>query len=329
MKTIFIVNPKAGQGKNLDRLYAAIDDAKVRLEYDADVYTTRAVGDATKFVAAYCDQHPPARFIACGGDGTIHEVLNGIIGHPECEMGILPIGTGNDFCRNFPDAGDFKDVSAQILGKAKPCDAIRVTDAQGETFYCVNMVNIGFDSNVAAMTAQMKKKPLISGPMAYFLSIFGTLLQKKGADLRIEMDGKVVHDGPLLLTSIANGKFCGGGIQSNPGASIHDGMLNVNLIYNISRRNFLRLLPSYMKGTHMAIPGIERFIANTACSQVTVTPNTPTVLLSLDGEIAHRNQLTFHAAPHAFLVVVPAKKTDLGGVFDEQYRIREDVRTRQ
>lgn len=329
MKTLFVVNPKAGQGKGLNKLYSAIHDAKIRLEYDVDVYTTTAAKDATRFVSAYCRDNPPTRFIACGGDGTAGEVLNGIIGHSECEMGVLPIGTGNDFCRNFPDAGDFNDVLAQITGKAVPCDAIRITTEDAAPFYCLNMINIGFDSNVAAMTATMKQKPLISGPMAYFLSIFGTLIKKKGTDLCITADGEPVHNGPLLLTSIANGKFCGGGIQSNPQASVHDGKLNVNLIHNISRTYFLRLLPSYMRGTHMNIPGIERVLSCFSCERITVAPNGPTALLSLDGEIVHRKQLTFTAAPNAFLMVVPAKTTELGGTFDEQDRIRENVRAGQ
>ena len=322
MKTIFVVNPKAGQGKGLDKLYAAIESARTQYELDVDVYTTTAVGDATRFVADYCKTNPPARFIACGGDGTANEVLNGMIDVPECEMGVLPIGTGNDFCRNFPDCGNFKDVLAQIGGKTQRCDAIRI-DTEGQTFYCMNMVNIGFDSNVAAMTVEMKKKPFVSGPLAYFVSIFGTLIPKKGTDLKIESEGEVIHDGPLLLTSIANGRFCGGGIQSNPGASVCDGLLNINMIYDISRLNFLRLLPSYMKGTHMQIRGIERFISNFAKQSVTVTPNTPTALLSLDGEIAPHKKLTFTAVHEAFSMVVPAK--DLGGILDEQTCIRENV----
>ncbi len=322
MKTVFVVNPKAGQGKGLDKLYSAIEAARTQFELDVLVYTTTAAGDATRFVSDYCKNNAPARFIACGGDGTANEVLNGMIGFPDCEMGILPMGTGNDFCRNFPEGGDFKDVLAQIGGSTKRCDAIRVDTAE-KTFYCMNMVNIGFDSNVAAMTVEMKKKPLISGPMAYFISIFGTLIPKKGTDLRIESEGELLHDGPLLLSSIANGRFCGGGIQSNPGASVRDGMLNINIIYDISRMQFLRLLPAYMKGSHLNIRGIERYIANLARQSITVTPNTPTALLSLDGEIASHQKLTFTAVHEAFSMVVPAK--DLGGIFNEQTGIRENV----
>ena len=328
MKTIFIVNPKAGQGKNINKLCATINEMKLRLELDVDIYATTAVGDATRFVTAYCKQNPPARFIACGGDGTANEVLNGIMDFPECELGILPMGTGNDFCRNFPEADGFKDIFAQITSETVLCDAIRIT-SERDTFYCINMVNIGFDCNVATMTATMKQKPLISGPMAYFISIFGTLIKKKGADLNITVDGELLHRGPLLLTSIANGRFCGGGIQSNPGASVQDGKINVNLVRNISRRSLLGLLPSYMKGTHLQIRGIEKILTNLCCQQLTLTPNTPTVLISCDGEIMERQQLTFTAMPKAFRMVVPTSKTTLGGKEHEQDCIRENVRVGQ
>ncbi len=85
------------------------------------------------------------------------------------------------------------------------------------------MFNIGFDCNVADMTANMKKKPFISGSLAYLLSIFVMLIKKKGAKLLIELDGEKKYCGPLL-TSLANGSYCGGGIKSNPLVSIKDGI---------------------------------------------------------------------------------------------------------
>lgn len=329
MKTLFIVNPKAGKGRSLDKLYAAIRDAGVRPEYDADVYTTTGVGDAERFVREYCAKNPPARLIACGGDGTVNEVLNGMMGHSGFELGVLPIGTGNDFCRNFPEAGDFKSVSAQLAGRSVPCDAIRYETEGRPPRFCANMFNIGFDCNVADLTASMKQKPLISGSLAYILSILALLVRKKGADLKIELDGTPVHDGPLLLTSIANGQCCGGGIKSNPDARLCDGEMNVNIVYNVSRLHFLRLLPHYMKGTHMRLRGIEKVLRASPCKRLTVTPNGGSIRLCIDGEICTAGKTAFAVVPNAFFMVLPAKTTDLGGMKDEQHRIREDVCARQ
>ena len=308
MKTVFIVNPKAGQGKYSNAMIEKIDEAVNSLDADAQVYMTTAVGDGERFVSKYCQTFGAARFIACGGDGTLSEVLNGAIGCAGAEIGVMPMGTGNDFCRNFQDAGDFLDVTSQLQGESILCDAIRYqTTLEGETKsgYCINMFNIGFDCNVADMTAEMKKKPLVSGSFAYILSIFANLIRKKGANLRIEVDGKEAHNGPLLLTSVANGSYCGGGIKSNPLASVSNGFLNVNIIKNVSRIRFLKLLPHYMRGTFLKLPKIEQVILTKRCKRLSVIPQTGNFRICCDGEIMDAGKTEFEIVPAAFRFVVP------------------------
>jgi len=300
MKTIFILNPKAGSNNNIDRLLNNIK------ETDAAFYITKSAGDAYRFVKDFCNENGPARFIACGGDGTLNEVINGAIGCDGAEIGVMPFGTGNDFCRNF--SGDFTNVASQISGTSIKCDAIKYT-TDGYEKYCANMFNIGFDCNVADMTATMKTKPFISGPLAYFVSIFVILIKKKGANLKIEIDGEEVHNGRLLLTSIANGNYCGGGIKCNPLASVHDGLLNVNIVYNISRLNFLTKLPFYMKGTHIKLPRIDKVIHNEKCKKIVITPLEDKMRLCIDGEISTASKTVFEIVPNAFNFVIPVKQT--------------------
>ena len=310
MKTIFIINPKAGQGKNIEMLINNIKKTSEKIGADAEVYQTKCVGDATVFVRDYCGKNGVARFIACGGDGTLGEVVNGIMDFPGAEVGVVPMGTGNDFCRNFNHCDGFFDIEAQLCGETDYCDAIcykSVINGKEKTGYCVNMFNIGFDCNVADMTAKMKKKPLISGSIAYLISIFAVLIKKKGANLSIEIDGKEKHTGPLLLTSIANGKYCGGGIQSNPLASVHNGKMNVNIVYNISRINFMSKFPYYMKGTHIKLKGIEDIINNTQCEKVVITPHCGKMRLCTDGEISDAGRTEFSIVNNAFKFVLPRK----------------------
>lgn len=313
MKTVFIVNPKAGQGKNIEGVIERIKQTADKLKAETHIYVTKAVGDAERFVREYCKTNGVARFIACGGDGTLSEVLNGAVDTNETEIGVLPMGTGNDFCRNFDTESDFASIESQINSKCVKCDIIKYkTSVNGEekSGYCVNMVNIGFDCNVADMTAKMKEKPLISGSFAYLLSIFAILIKKKGANLKIELDGQTKHTGPLLLTSIANGSYCGGGVKSNPIAQVQDGFININIIKNVSRIKFIKLLPYYMKGTFLKLRGIDKIISSVKCKKITITPLDGNMRLCNDGEISDAGTTEFEIIHNAINFVVPGTFTN-------------------
>ncbi len=309
MKTVFVVNPKAGKKNNVEALTRKIKAATEKLKADVEIYETKSVGDASDYVRAYCEKKGSARFIACGGDGTLCEVLNSAVLFDGAEVGVMPFGTGNDFIKNFD--GDFSDVKAQITSESEKCDIIKytTTDEKGNkrVGYCANMFNIGFDCNVADTMTEMKKKPFVSGSLAYVLAIFAMLIKKKGADLEIILDGKEKYNGRLLLTSIANGCFCGGGIKSNPAACVHDGLMNVNIIKDISRLRFISLLPHYMKGTHPYIKGIEKIIDNEGCKRITIRPRRGIMRLCIDGEISSAGETEFEIIHDAFNFVVPEK----------------------
>lgn len=303
-KIYFILNPKAGQGNKIKKLIQKIKNQVP----ESEIYVTKAQGDAEEFVRNICfsySSHANLRFISCGGDGTFNEILNGVVGFPNAEVGIVPIGTGNDFCRNFDDCGDFFDISAQANGAAVSCDAIKYTSNK-KTRFCANMFNIGFDCNVADLAAKLKTYPLISGALAYLLAVPAILIAKKGANLSIEADGVKIYNGPLLLTSIANGKFCGGGIKSNPDASIHNGFIDFNIIYNVSRFEFLKKFPFYMKGTHGKLPDIKKIILNLKAKKMTITPNGKSIRLCTDGEITDANKIDFECVKDAFKFVLPS-----------------------
>lgn len=308
MKTVFIINPKAGNGKYIEKLKKEIAEAAEKLKADTEIYITKAIGDATSFVKKYCERFGTTRFIACGGDGTLSEVVNGAAECETAEIGLVPIGTGNDFCRNFTEKDRFFNVEEQISAESKKCDVIKYTteiDNSKVTGYCINMFNIGFDCNVADMTNKIKKKRFVTGTIAYLISIFAILIKKKGADIKLELDGEEKHKGPLLLTSIANGSYCGGGIKSNPMAEVNDGLLNVNIIYNISRLNFLTKLPFYMKGTHINLKNIEKVIANQKCRKITITPLKEKMRLCIDGEISDAGKTDFEVIHNKLNFIVP------------------------
>ena len=311
MKTVFVINPKAGKKTKCDELINNIKENAQKFKCDVEIYMTKSVGDATDFVKNYCEKNGAARFIACGGDGTLNEVTSGAIGFEGVEIGVIPKGTGNDFCRNFENREKFGDILCQIHGKTVKCDAIKYEteiDGKIKTGYCVNMFNIGFDCNVADKTDDLKAKTFLSGSLAYFAAIFVTLIKKKCSDLKIELDGIEKHNGKLLLTSLANGCFCGGGIKSNPLAEINDGLININIIKNVSRLKFISLLPYYMKGTVLELKNIDKYITSQKCQKVTVTPcDGKNIRLCVDGEIIDAGKTSFEIVHGAFSFVVPEK----------------------
>lgn len=308
MKTIFIVNPKAGKGKKTQKLLEKIELFIKKTKGEAECYLTKAIGDAKRFVQEYGRSRGAARFIACGGDGTFSEVVNGAYQIPGAEVGVIPVGSGNDFVRNFPKETPFFDLALQMNSVSVPCDVIHyTTQVDGTTLEGVgaNMFNIGFDCNVADKVTNIKNKTVFGGSLAYLASIFWNLVQKKTTSLLVEMDGVLKHDGKLLLSSVANGSYCGGGIQSNPMASLTDGKINVNLIQNISRMRFISLLPSYMKGTHMSLKGIEKIISCEYCKALTVTPREGNLRLCIDGEIITAGRTVFRILHEGIRFVLP------------------------
>lgn len=311
MKTIFVINPKAGSGRKINELINKITTVSAELSADTGIYYTKAPGDATRFVKKYYHENGAARFIACGGDGTINEVAGGVIVCDGCEMGAVPVGTGNDFCRNFVGI-DFSDIKGQICGDSIKCDAIKystVLDGEEKVGYAVNMVNIGFDCNVADLIADIKEKTFVTGSMTYLLSILINLIKKKGANLEIIIDGEMKHKGPLLLTALANGAFCGGGVNSNPLAAVNDGFIDINIIKNITRCRFISLLPHYMKGTFLKLKNIDRYIMSLKGKRITVIPNPEKIRISNDGEIYDMGTIEFEIVPNAFSFVIPSDST--------------------
>lgn len=310
MKNIFIVNPMAGQGKGIDNLIERIKSTAKQFGNETEIYITKGIGDAQNFAKSTVMKNPeePISFFACGGDGTIGEVVNGIMGFDNASVGCIPIGTGNDMVRNFKNCGDFSDIKGQLNGRPVDIDVIRfkgIINGKYQEKYCANMFNIGFDCNVVELAARLKEKPLISGSTAYLMAVIGMMIQKKGIDLRIEEGEEVLADGEMLLCSIANGSYCGGGIYSSPQAEVSDGYFDLNIIKDVSRRSFIKLFPKYQKGTHLEVEGIEKIITVKQCKKLTLIPKESQFFICADGEIDLAEKVEFEIMPKAIKFILP------------------------
>ena len=316
MKYVFIINPNSGKAKSRDKFLNALKETAGALHIDYDVYYTKAPGDGQRHARELCKQYAASnetlRIYGCGGDGTVNEMANAVYGFDNVELGIIPMGTGNDYIRNYGDVADFLDLESQLLGKAQYSDLIRYRGEYEGTItegYCANMFNIGFDCNVVDMTQKVKKWPMISGSLAYLIAIAIMFIKKKGADLCIQYEDGTVYDGKLLLSSVANGCFCGGGVKSAPKCELSDGLMDVSVIKNVSRLTFATLFPSYAKGTHLEHAMVLRkdIIRYTKERYIKITANGDSLRLCTDGEITTQKSVEFEMVPDAFKFVVPAK----------------------
>lgn len=282
MKYYFITNPAAGKKNSCELLADSIRNACEDKSVCYEIYQTKCAKDATSFVRQICEEHIGAgeklRFYACGGDGTLGEVVSGAIGYDFASVGLIPKGTGNDFVRNFTNKELFFDISAQIDGKDRSMDVLACND-----MYAINMINIGFDCEVVKKMVKIKRWPFVPSKLAYILGVVPTFITKPGVKVKASIDGETPIDMSLLLLTIANGCYCGGGFHSNPEALITDGKINALFVNNIKRLRFVQLVSSYKKGTHI-VPENASILSTSDCSSLDLTFE-GLQSLSVDGEI--------------------------------------------
>lgn len=302
MKHVFILNPVAGKNQSSLKFKPLIDDFFKEHPADYEIHITTHAGEATEYVQKITAEGQ-VRVYACGGDGTVLEVLNGIIDAPGAELACIPCGSGNDFVRAFPDAAHFHDVAALVGGEPRRMDLIRCNDS-----YSLNMCSMGMDANVANRMVNYKRLPLVSGSMAYNLAIVRTFFGRIGQKLRITMEtenGTVEREDRYLFALAANGQYYGGGYHGSPRSKPDDGLLDFILIKNISHLKVLSFLKKYKSGQHLELSCCESFRG----TRMQVCADTPAVVTA-DGECFSTTNVTFEILPQAISFVLPALEND-------------------
>lgn len=293
MKTIFIVNPKAGSDSAEQKIREAIE--KLPMKDDCEVYVTKGVGDATDYVERMCaEESGEMRFIACGGDGTINEVFSGAVGKKNVSVSCYPCGSGNDFVKCFGGADAFDDIERLVTAPAKPIDVIKVGDR-----YSINVTNFGFDTTVAMTINAEREKTGHGNKSAYTKGVVKALLTAMKNECKVYSDGELLNpDGRFLLCTVANGQYVGGSFKCAPRAELDDGMLEVCLAKCISRVRFLKLLTPYTNGEHLDREDFSDIIVYRRAKKVEVEAPEG-FAYSLDGEIVHENRFTMEIVPNA------------------------------
>lgn len=316
MINYFILNPVSGKKKADNSILKDIRDISKELGLESHVYFTKSKGDGERYIRELCGEYKEKdeklRIFGIGGDGTVNEMVNGAAGYDNVEVGIIPMGTGNDYIRNFGDAEKFRNIRGQLLGESVYSDLIRYRKTymdETEERYCANMVNIGFDCSVVAMTDKVKGKFSLNGSLAYLVSVFITLGKKKETELVIEYGDGSVRDGRVLLASVANGCFCGGGIKGVPKCVLDDGLMDVSVVREgITRSRFVSLFPKYSKGTHLEDKRAQKLniVDYRQVPELSVTAKSEEgEMFCVDGEVAPFNSVRFSMVKKAFKFIVP------------------------
>ncbi len=293
----FILNPNAGKRKRQKKLKQQILDYIRKNNIDAEIYETKYPGDGARFVNAIASQVSGCRFYACGGDGTLGEIAQGVFG-TENQFAAIPIGTGNDFVRNFEKC-DFFDLDSQINGKNKSIDVIK-----GSFGICINMVNMGFDALCAKRAHELRYSRFIPSSFSYIAGVIANLVTMPTIKADITFDNNESLSGEFLLCAVANGKFCGGGFCAASEADTCDGYMDVLCIRPVTRRKFMSLIMKYRNGTLLSSKGIDGIVEHRKCKNLSVVSD-ENFAVSCDGEISMRTSVDFEISPLSITFSVP------------------------
>ena len=308
MKYIFVINPAAGQGKARSYWLPQIQRLVKEKEIDYELHNTLSFQEGINYVRQRCESGEEIRFYGCGGDGTLNCLVNGAFGYPNASVGILPTGTGNDFVRSFTEPKAFQDLERQLDGESVALDVIRCTDEQG-TKIALNMCNIGVDAAVAEVAGEMKKKPLLSGPLAYGAAAVKVLAGQIGFPARVQIDEEEPYEQDFLFVAIGNGGYCGGGFHSTPLSKLDDGLMDVCLVDKITRRKIATVIMKYRAGTHLTDKACEPVVTYRQCKKLTLTPLLPDdehiERMVVDGEGSAFCETTFEVVPKSVNFIIP------------------------
>ena len=213
---------------------------------------TSRPGEAEE-LAAHAGDH--GRVIAVGGDGTVQEVVNGLLATSSPSvLGLVPVGTGNDLARSLGVPLKLDAAwEAASAGETRQLDVARATNGAGRVRWFASAGGIGFDAQVAAAMAQ--RRGWQASRAGYLLTTLAELRRFSNCQVKLTIDD-ATFEGPVLFIAAANGAYYGGGMQIAPDARVDDGRLDVCVVGDISRLTALRQLPNLYRGTHIRHPAV-------------------------------------------------------------------------
>lgn len=294
MLHLFIVNPQAGRRK-----YARFRQTLDGLSWKYQIQFTRYPGHAREIAAEAIAAGQPIRIYACGGDGTLNEVVRAAAGQDHVAVTNVPLGTGNDFLKIFGPENRlrFQDLDALRKGPQTPFDLIDCNGRLGIGVACV-----GVDARIGVDAAAYKRLPLVKGIGAYIVSLVVNLLCKGINQPTVVDMGDWHFEGETALICVCNGRYYGGGFMPVGEAMPDDGVLDILVVPKISRLTFLRMVGKYARGRYRECGGLVRAYHGTEISF-----SSPAELVGvIDGEEYRATRFRIRLSEHRVNFFYPA-----------------------
>ena len=284
MKHLFIINPAAGsRDRTLD---CSREIAKLCKRLDYRVEISQGPGHCTELAREAARTGEAYRIYACGGDGTLNEVVAGAAGFPNAAVTVWAGGSGNDFVRLFSEPKAFQHLERLLDCEETTFDLIRCNDA-----LALNICSVGLDARIGTDVANYKRFPLLQGFWAYAASAVVNVVRGVSQPLKVSLCGET-RDEEMTMVCVCNGRYYGGGFYAVPEADPRDGLLDVLLVKKVTRGQVPGLIGKYKAGRYKELP---EYITHYRTGRLEIHSPTPTAV-NLDGELKMETDISMSIA---------------------------------
>ena len=254
MKHLFIINPAAGSHNRTEEYSEVIHKVCRKRNVNYEVRVSTAPGECARIAREAAQTGEELRLYACGGDGTLNEVVCGAAGYDNAAVTVYSGGSGNDFVKIFDEPKAFFDLNRLMDAEEVTFDLIRCNDD-----LALNICSVGLDARIAADVSRFKRLPMLQGFRAYLVSTALNLVKGIAESYTVEIDGKT-YEGEWTFVCVCSGRYYGGGFNPIPEADPADGMLDVLLVKKVSHLQVPGLIGKYKNGRYKEISHVAQYI---------------------------------------------------------------------
>ena len=286
MTHLFIINPAAGSRDRSGEYRQKIEAAFANHTDPYRIEISQGPGDCTKLAREAALSGETYRIYACGGDGTLNEVVQGAAGFDNVAITVYSGGSGYDFVKLFDDPKAFFDIERLLDAETATFDLIKCNDD-----YSLNICSVGLDARIGTDVQSYKRLPLLHGFRAYVASTVVNVFKRIAEHYVVHINGEVI-DGEKTFVCCCNGRFYGGGFNPVPEADPSDGLMDVLLVDKVSLLQVPGIVGKYKNGQYKELPHLVRHVLTDRVQIVCDKPSP----ISLDGELRQAKEINMEIA---------------------------------